>query len=644
MATIFRKLDVDLSTVRFDLNAYPAASTGFGVKGNISLGALDVASNLVGQQYDPAWMQPGVPRTPVFVEFRLIYAHATMDNLLTQAELLLAELDVPGPYVVQLQGQSAPVYFDGFRAELPSILRDEGNLHQFIVNKLTDPLGLLVRIPRLPYLYLAKVTVAAQTVKNDPASGTHPKYVTINVAGTMPTRANVKVAPETGTKLCQLRVARRSYGSLADWRSNYFVQAESGTLTDAATLANDATASGGGNNRVQLLNNNPTVYEKRIRWAITPADPSGVEGTFRVYARLFLTPGFTYQVGLKWSPGNLDPPIFSADPVTLTVPSTVSASAWYMVDLGVVSLEHGLGTTFGLVLELWASSPTGTSLPADYVMLWPQGPTPGVSSDQSITVSTRGWRDALGATAQSWVGTDGVGGATFLPPPSAFLNGDPSPSAAGAYRLNATQEAWGTPPAAGIPVATSGRNVFVVSLSAQRANQVVRWQIGQAWIFDVTAGGTIANTVVPLQFIGGVIQSFTIALEMPFDAIGGHLYQARISYTAPTQTGARITVFGATFGTFRSIGSGTEANVNGDYGFVSGRPASFATASGIYREPLSQEGAFIDLLPGNNDLLFDYGETPPVGMEAVDPREPLAESLITRSCDVTVTYFPRITV
>ena len=640
MATIFRKLDVDLSTIRFDLNSYPAAATGFGVKGNISLGGLNMPSNLVGQPYDPSWSQPGVPREPVYVEFRLIYAYTTMDNLLTQVELLLAELDTPSPYILQLQGQTTPVYFDGFRAELPTILRDEGNLHQFVVNKLTDPMGLLVRVPRHPYLYLAKVTVAAQTVKNDPASGTHPKYVTINVAGTMPTRANIKVAPEAGTKLCQLRVARRSYGSLSDWRSNYFVQAESATLTDAALLGNDATASGGGSNRVELLNVNDTVYEKRCRWTISPADPSGVEGTFRVYARLFLTSGQTYQVGLKWAPGNLDPPIFSSDPVTLTVPG-VGSNAWYMVDLGTVSLEHGLGTTYGLVLELWASADVATSLPLDYIMLWPQGPTPGVSSDQSITVSTRGWRDSFGSKVQNWLGSTMVGGLTFIGT-AAYHNGDGDPTNPGAYRLNALNEACGTPPAAGVPV-PSGRNVFTVNLTATRANNISRYAIGVISVVDITAGGTVQNALL-IEFKGSVTQTLSYAQEMSFDATAGHLYQCRVAFTAATAAGSRITVFGVTMGTFRSIGTGNEANVNGEYGFASGRPACFATASGIYREPLSQEGAFIDLLPGNNDILFDYGETPVVGMENADSREPLAESLITRSCDVTVSYFPRITV
>jgi hypothetical protein len=131
---------------------------------------------------------------------------------------------------------------------------------------------------------------------------------------------------------------------------------------------------------------------------------------------------------------------------------------------------------------------------------------------------------------------------------------------------------------------------------------------------------------------------------MPFEAVAGHSYQAQVSFAAATAAGARITVYGVTFGTFRALGTGSEANINGEYGLASGRPACFATASGIYREPLSQEGAFIDLLPGNNDLLFDYGETPSVGMELTDSREPLAESLITRSCDVTVSYYPRIIV
>jgi hypothetical protein len=628
---LFQKMATDLTTVRFDLNSLPSVGTGFGVQGNLDLGGTGQGTNMIGQPYDPAWQQVAMGRAPVMVSFRLVYDFADIDTAVSNVQTLLQELDVPSPYKVQLPGESQAFFFDGFRAELPSMLRDEGDLHFYLANRSADPAGIPIQVPRLVYMYQAPVTVGPMTVGNDPSSGTHPRYITVNASGTMPTKAQVKIAPSGGA-IVQTRISRRSYGDLPSWRSSWYVQAQNAaTLTNAAIIAShDSTASGAGNNTVDLLTASDTTYGVRARWTINPAVTTATEGTFRVYARLKGVSNRTMTLGLVWAAGNVNPAVYPNPVVTLTYPATIQG--WQMVDLGTIGAEHGLGTNYGFSLELWASSDaTSGAFALDYLCLWPTGPTPAFRADQSCTTSIRGWRDGItvgAAAGQTYLGKVLLGGATASFSPGALTSGSVSGND---YKLtNNTANACGIAPVGGIAYGT-GRLIAAVSVTTSGAQDTVNFNLVLRNVTDssdATYSFTYGSTTTATTVTGA------------FDVVAGKNYQVQVR-SQTGGTGGTIVVHSITTWLRVGLASGQEINVNGDYGFPTGRPASFATASGVFQNMLTQEGSYIDLIPGAQDLLFDWGDNPAVGYDVTDAREPLAESNLARTCDVTVVYYPR---
>lgn len=635
MALLLKKLDTDLATVRLDLNA--GGASGFAVVHDLDLGQITAANTYVSDASSPETYITNTKHGLVPVMFRLVVRDTSTDNLRTLAQALATELNRPGPYLVQLNGQSPATYFDvPGPADIGNMVRGQDYALHKITTQLLDPDGLPVTLYRLPYLYSALATLGPYTISNDPTTGTNKKLVSMTVTGNMRTRANVKVVPEAGSQLVQMRLGKRAYGDATSFAANWYQRGNGNFISGAsANVTDSGNASSGGT--LNLLSSNRFVELKRVRWTVNPGTPSGVEGTFRVYARVraSTTAEMRHYIQLRWGSGNTNPASFSNEYVTLQFPGKTGQTAYQMVDLGTVTVSTALGTTYGCSLEVWAyadeneGGTTGDDLYLDYVMLFP---TAGGVGDQMQTISVRGFRDSLGGSGQmSWKGNQ-------LTTPSGYNQGTPDHNVK--VLTCGDLEGAGTPPAGGITLA-SGRHAVTASLHLNRRSKDASGIMGYLEAYDITGAVRIERKEIAFSSTTTTALHRDYTLSLTFDWASASLVQFRV-YTLNTGAGdtAEIRVRRLTYDYTQTVANTQELHSDGDYA-LGARPTAYLTSSGVYNQPLSAEGAFLDLDPGTNVLVTDWGDLPAGATEDVDIREPLAKNVIDRDCTVTVTYRPR---
>lgn len=484
-----------------------------------------------------------------------------------------------------------------------------------------------------------------ETVSNNPAAALG-RIMPVYVQGNAPTRAILTITPESGANIVQARVARRSYGNLTEFaNSNHFTQAESMTAGTNTTLAVADAAASGTTARIWNGAGGTDAWAKRLRWQVAPADKTSIEGSYRVYARLkansVLTSGngALYWLQLRWSAGNSDPVSFSNDVVPLDL-TDISTDQFNTVDLGSVFVERGLATTYGLTFELWAKREQGENgnIYVDHVTLIPQGPTATNAQDQSMVLATRGWRDTDGGNLERWLGSDLV---TPTSTSSTVTSGDVDGDS---VLLDHNGAGAGTPPVAGFTVAT-GRHSWManVTVTHKVGNNPGQDVIGEFRIRNVTDSTNARTKTIGIRSkLARLRKRVTLV-----DAVtsGAKSYQGQVHETSANSASNNesITVHSISHYFTRTVTSSNSMLASGEYGLVSGRPVAQVTASSVAVEPLRKQGAWIDLAPGLNLLVFDWGEVPTVGYEQVDSREPLALSTYNRSCTVACDMYPRYT-
>jgi hypothetical protein len=628
-------VNVDLSTVLWSFHDPTGAVNPNGVRTKLGVGfdmgtaAADVA---VGETEDTHVQARQYAPVNVFVPF--MASATTAANLRAGLETLNTYLN-RGSGVLRWTEGSVVRYADVLDVlNLGALIRgqDLGGL----VNPRASSLGPIpLQLLRRPFLFTALVTESAAVIKNDPASGTNPKFRTVTATGNMRTRAIVTIAPESGANIVEALVARRSYGDAAAFRTGWYKQAEAGTLTSAASVV-DAAASGG--NGVDLFTANRTVFTKRIEWHFTGT--TAYEGTFRLRARVKVPADNTVRVQARWAAGNTAS-LIGNEVVTLRQPTGV-ASQFAMVELGTVVVSPGQGTTYGLTVELWAAQDAGTSVvTADYLSLWPCGPTPDGRADQSMIVSAPGWRDGTGQSITRYRGNALITPTWKTP---AYTGGDAKQGSLYLNNENDTDGA-GPPPTTGT-VYPAGQVRVRVKCRLLATTQdhtlgelIVRSTNGTG---SLVTGATLGNKVE----IGAHSLQATKWFTLTFSANGTNAYQPVVVGDHIQNGESAIIIQEMTIETIPTVGNGQELNSSGEYGHVKGHPSAYLTAAGTRAGGLSQSGAFIDLYPGVNDLFYDWGEAPTAGsvntgLEHADDRGPLANNIIDRNATVTVSYYPR---
>jgi len=625
VAVVFRKLETDLTTLRLDLNAGIGAASGFLLFSDFDIGTSVAGGEFLSSPPNPEAIQVGVTRGLVQMRFRLSARHTSYDNLVALAQSLATELDIPGPYQFNPSGGSAR-YFDAWRADIPGLLRGQDIALGKIITLLQDHDGLPITLWRTA-LYGAKVTGTPTAVSNDPASS--GKRMTVNVTGNLPTRINLKGQPEAGSNIVRVRVARRSYGNLSDFRGVWFKQGESASLgTDTSSVA-DGGASGGNMARTTFATV-PTMI-RRERFSFTPADLTAIEGRFRVFARYKLPTTGAFTVLMKWGPSAADPAPFSCDEIPL-VTSAAASSTYYTVPLGEVTVERGLGTTYGLTVDVFARRDSGSAnLDLDHIFLMPAGATPSVRGDQLLTATVRGFNDVFGPAPETWLGKD----LTTVAKPTGRSAGVVDGTR---MKLRQIGDAAGSPPDTGFMLG-AGRHTVLADVTLERDDAAgVGATLGTFNVRNLTGaeGTDIGNRSLALPaHVNRVRSVFRLDVDDPGAAVQ---FQVRRQSVAA----ATIWVHSITHTALKTMTSSRRVHLDGEHGMVSGRPAAFVSdASDVFYEPLTVEGAWVIGYPGDNEICVDYGDSPPLNTEGLDVREVAAQSVLARSLTWTPSFFPR---
>lgn len=491
--------------------------------------------------------------------------------------------------------------------------------------------------------------VGPEVVSNDPAdaSSVMGKAMFVYVTGNAPTRARITITPESGTnggKFVQARVGKRGYGDLPAFVNQVmFRQAESADLTGTSTAAVVSDSGASGSQVLQIFNpgtGGVDDWAVRAKFQIAPATKSAVEGKFRVFARCKLEdsePELAMALQLKWAPGNADPPSFSNRPVALDLDSDdglkFASKMWFALDLGTVSVEAGVLTTYGLTLHLWArrwaqdGSTPASALLVDHLFLMPVGGSITSALDQSMILATRGFLDDDGGSPTHWDGND-------LRAIAASSYGITAPGHNdGRTKVLAESEGTGTPPNSGFKV-VNGRHVVSVNATLIHPRDDDDSDPQKDWLgslivrqVSVTAQDLKAVKLVLTSKIGRKRKRFRLTFDRP--GTDPSIQYQVINHSADTQYSGTGTIRVHDLNSYylRYVSSPDSMYVSGEYNFVSGRPVvQVISSAGLQVDPLRVRGAWIDLTPGLNVLMFDWGDIPYDEWFDADVRGPLPSS------------------
>lgn len=282
--------------------------------------------------------------------------------------------------------------------------------------------------------YVIAANLAANTFQVSATPGGAAVNFTTDI-----TAGSVKLA---GT-VAAIQLAYRSLGSkpssvFADYLSDTgFLQLEATGRNWTITLGTDTTGQvdeqgspgGGGSTLARTSFATVATTARRVRATRTTALDS-LRGRWDVWIRCKTTAIGEHGLSLHWGPSTADPADITEPEVRHEVPLGATVFGFVELKLATIQIPDGI-TLSGLALEVWARRISGAgNLDTDFLWLTP-------ADNQGVI--------GIGGTTTQWLGNE-------LVTPSG-ITGDAVWAAgtdSGTQRvLNATNEAAGTPPAAG---------------------------------------------------------------------------------------------------------------------------------------------------------------------------------------------------
>jgi hypothetical protein len=524
-------------------------------------------------------------------------------------------LDNPIEYrlLLQLEGWSEKRYADVVFGSVPALLQGQNRGLFEVLTLLKAPQGIEVLLWRQPYLSGPPVTVGPTTVQNDPADASG-RFIEVTNAGNAPAPAALKVQGDTGAKVQEIVVARKSAGPFASTRVTDYTgltqysqlnadNLPTGwdvTLATGTTSVADTDASGG--NTAQTTHaTNPTVMNKQIRLTRT-ANLDSLRGTFDVYVRIKNTAAAKHVVQLRWAHSLADPATFSETEVIHDT-TDLATFAYVDVKLGRISVpkEHMLG---GVALEFWSRRDSGSgNLMWDFMSLVP--------ADESLSTIY-----VPGGSSETWYGRQ------LVTPTNPALGAG---VVSGNFLiLNAANEAGGTPPVGGLAWPAGRHRVRfrgsrqITASNPPAMSYTYRVRNVTDTTTTVTANGTTTTTGPEI---------FDKYLE--FDSVAAKSYQPQILFNSGTSSELYVDFITHSF--TPAIAATEEAHSDPEKGLLHKMDSSDNLVL-----PLGVEGPLpLWLAPGLNALYLHYAEVPIVS------GAPGGESKLTRDCAVTVTFSPR---
>jgi len=339
-----------------------------------------------------------------------------------------------------------------------------------------------------PYWEGAAVTSSADTVEDDPATGTPDgsRIYALTYAGSLPTPGQVKAQMDTGSGVAAVKIGHRFRGTRASsFFSDYlsdtgWFQCEATGRNWTITLSNDTSATtdgalaspGSGNVIAQVNGAGSTAGTllRRVRATRTTALDS-IRGTWVPSVRFKATGVASWEVQLRYSPSLADPTQFAQPIYTHTIAAGTTTFGYIEPDMGRMYVPETVALG-GVAVELWARRVSGTgNLNFDLVDLWPAQGLGTVIVAGGSTTSTQG-ASLTSAVANPAGGTAGT-------PSGAYLNLDNTTDNAGvgtgsARSVGRYRTTWSiqtpTPPGVGGTIRLVVRNV---TDSADRFSETV---------------------------------------------------------------------------------------------------------------------------------------------------------------------------
>jgi hypothetical protein len=532
-----------------------------------------------------AWFRPGLTVTRWHQGLLNVSGTVTYDNLRDAVRNLNKRLRVGGVIKFVPEGSAQTLYLDAEPSpEIPLFGEALEDLWRALRNR-QYPQGIVVEIVRQPYAREADQTIVnAFAIDNGNLAGEFP-YTNPGTAPS-PAKVTIEVASataDTAQVILGLRAKRDlSADDLTEYRGKYqFVPA-----TPAAFAA---------------------TWKKIWNKVITPTPATAFVGTFRVFAALKLAGADFYEMLLRTSMTDDDPP-GGTNPVRQF--DNGSYAAWTNfgeVELGTVTLD---GSGAKVQLELWGRSDAAANVTWDQVTLVP-------ADEQLIVASSPGHRHGRFFRLDFPAGVLTLSGGT-LSSDSDYVTLD---------ALNDYAET----DAVVLPAGT----YFAQFLGRVKNQALDRDKIGEIQIFKDAVVDKSSNIYAEKQRLWtgfGAAQPKRVA----FEADGVATYKVRVQQTHATEGGVEMRVrkirrwlVPTVFSSSRFV---LDAKTNRGY---------IANSSGVRKWPLIVEGGMPMLEPGDGVGVVRLGDVATQGalMDA-DPRGPVAEAIQARAATVTVVVTP----
>jgi hypothetical protein len=298
-------------------------------------------------------------------------------------------------------------------------------------------------------LVASSFRVGPEPVSNDPASATGARSIAIYNAGDIDAPFDLTIQAEAADtpRIEQIRTSLRAGDGVAGHRAltgylneTRFAQCDASgngwtrTLTNDTASVADSDASGG-NAAECSYTTDPTVMAKRVRLTRTTLLDS-LRGYSDPILRLKPSAASKHEVQLRWSPSLADPAIESAPAFELDW-SDAASFAYEEWILGTTylseDLNHDLG---GLALEIWSRRISGTgTLRFDCI--------PNIIPVDPLAGERVALLSVPGSSKEFWRGKELVAPTNPAGLTAGTVKGN-------RIRLNAANEAAGTPPVGGL--------------------------------------------------------------------------------------------------------------------------------------------------------------------------------------------------
>ncbi len=631
--TVFEWVDPDdTNIVLLDMNelykswhlSNPQAGGKFGLVSNINLGTIQTETQWITQWSKPGAVQAAVQHPPVTMTFRLTVMGSNYNEVFEKVGRLQRMCRRGGIIKFHPQGATFPLFIEVYKSPVPALF-DGSDLN---LTKLTEFFlkndGVEVTLWRHPYMRGGEASLGITTLSNNDNN----RGVIVTNPGNMYSPCRLRIKPkQANSKLVEVKVGRRTAvaeSKLPTIRNKVTIDLTTTHAGSGTTVDTGETAAVNG----QALKTSFGIDRWRKRWEVKlDGGALGIlEGRWRALVTMRVggdsvadvngeyADGSRYKVQLKWVEGNrpVEEPAEQDNPIIDVDGRDVHQFPYFEVDMGPVQLEKGRYVT----LEGWAKREEGNdALWWDHVTLIP--------TDEDYCIARI---------------PDSHSKVTFYGSELTFEEGTPVIKGDHVY-LNGRWDTVAVPDQPEVLPAGHHHVTVNCELRNKDAENPTHERVRLGWL-QVYENGTLLDQV-PLRTKKGRV-NVNRTKSIKFWANGSNNYEFRVRYTfndADTGNGdveGRIIVKKIEHA-YQRVGSSADVLVLD----AINRKAVLRAGDVDETAKLSLKGGYMWLDPGDNLLIFSFGDFLPNAYDDVVDTQELTKHESNRTCDVEVIVEPR---